>query len=79
MVQLTDEDRETARKIYDFQKLMHADMLAAFPDGILRSHLTAWIGSFVQMLLLMAPEDDRENIWSDVRTGIRRRFEDGKL
>lgn len=75
----TEEDRQVAQQILDFQKLLHADMRVAFPEGIRQYHLSAMAGSFLEMLLLICPANRRRAMWKVIQIGIEKRLEDGRL
>jgi hypothetical protein len=79
MTEYTEEDHKVARQILDFQRLLHADMLVAFPDGIQRYHLTAMAGSFLEMLLKIEQPAQRQRMWEVIQMGINQRFTDGRL
>lgn len=79
MSDYTQEDREVAQTILDFQRLLLADMQVAFPEGIRAYHLSALTGTFLEMFLNMMPQERREGMWDVVKMGIDQRFEDGRL
>lgn len=80
MAELSEEDIEVGRRIFELQKLLKTDIEVAFGNsGILGYHMTALIGSIIEMLFRMVPPERRRQVWEMTQKGINDRFRDGRL